>query len=115
MIAAFRVPQENPKREYIDREAVYPLAKKICDAFRSGEYSPVLMPHIILDLIDAIPAADVRPVVRGKWNYTEMYFDDYAWVCSVCGEPWVLNDGTPAENNMNFCPNCGSDMREEQT
>lgn len=60
--------------------------------------------------IRSIPAADVREVKRGKWEYTKINYDDYAWVCSVCGETWVLNDGTPAENNMNYCPNCGARM-----
>lgn len=51
---------------------------------------------------------------RGEWKETDMGWDgDTAWVCSVCGEPWTLIDGTPKENNMNFCPNCGSQMRGE--
>ena len=48
-----------------------------------------------------IPAADVRPVVRGKWK---VYNNTY--MCSSCGQPvsfW----------QSNFCPNCGADMREE--
>lgn len=49
--------------EYIEREAAYPLAKKIVDAVRSGEYSSIQLPYFILDAIDDIPAADVRPVV----------------------------------------------------
>lgn len=61
--------------------------------------------------IKNIPAADVVERKVGRWEYTEMYYDDYAWVCSVCGETWVLNDGTPAENNMNYCPNCGASMQ----
>ena len=60
--------------------------------------------------IRKIPAADVRPVVRGKWQDGETIFFcgvEYPMprVCSVCGrgaldEPWY------------FCPNCGADMRE---
>ena len=48
---------------------------------------------------------------RGEWKETDMGWDgDTAWVCSVCGEPWTLIDGTPKENNMNYCPNCGAKM-----
>lgn len=36
------------------------------------------------------------------------------WECSYCGEPWVLIEGTPAENNMNYCPNCGVKMDREK-
>jgi hypothetical protein len=24
-----------------------------------------------------------------------------------CGIPWWMETGTPEENGMNFCPNCG--------
>ncbi len=48
---------------------------------------------------------------EGEWIETEMGFNSYAWVCSACGEPWVLNAGTPSENNMNYCPNCGAKMK----
>lgn len=29
-------------------------------------------------------------------------------------EEWYLEDGKPKDNNMNFCPRCGADMRGEQ-
>lgn len=50
-----------------------------------------------------VPAADVRPVVHGKWENT----GSDVWKCSICCYgvmPW--NAG------MNYCPNCGADMRE---
>ena len=50
---------------------------------------------------EAVPAADVRPVVRGKWENT----GSDVWKCSACGYgimPW--NAG------VNFCPNCGAVM-----
>ena len=50
------------------------------------------------------------PAARGEWR-EEVTWDDVVYVCSNCGEPWTLIDGTPAQNNMNFCPNCGADMR----
>ena len=58
----------------------------------------------IEEMNDAIPAADVRPVVRGKWENA----GSDVWKCSVCGYeilPWNAGE--------NFCPNCGADMREE--
>ena len=45
---------------------------------------------------------------RGEWH--EWDDGDNTWSCSVCGEPWVLIDGTPKENGMKFCPNCGAKM-----
>ena len=62
------------------------------------------------DDLDSIPAADVAPVRHGKWESEENIFDDNTWICSVCHEPWVLIDGTPKDNYMHYCPNCGCRM-----
>lgn len=57
-----------------------------------------------IDYLDEVPAADVRPVVRGKWVE-----DDYGFVrCSTCGMEWE----EPEHPKTNYCPNCGADMRE---
>ena len=55
-----------------------------------------------------IPAADVRPVVRGKWStvYDDFMKSNYD-TCSCCGKEYF------GANGFNFCPNCGADMREE--
>jgi hypothetical protein len=37
--------------------------------------------------------------------------DEY-WNAS-CGYEFVLNEGTPAESHMNFCPHCGGVLQEE--
>lgn len=54
-----------------------------------------------------IPAADVRPVVRGKWEQTKDEFGIYN-KCSACGKEYYCGPIAP----FNFCPNCGADMRE---
>ena len=63
--------------------------------------------------IKRIPAADVRPVVRGKWvnDHNGKYSpagDNY--FCSACKDPSLRAFGKPARTN--FCPNCGADMME---
>lgn len=55
--------------------------------------------------------ADVCTVVRGKWIEDADPWGDTYYICSHCRERWVSIEGTPAENNMNFCPFCGRDMR----
>lgn len=67
--------------------------------------------------VDDAPTIDAVPVVRGKWMPTDMGGGetDEAYVCSVCGEPWTLIDGTPRENNMHYCPNCGANMALEDS
>ena len=46
--------------EYISRKEAYRLAKRICDAV--DKTKRVLLGRVILDFIDDIPTADVRPV-----------------------------------------------------
>lgn len=53
------------------------------------------------------PAADVRPVARGRWKIQGGGFVK----CTSC-MTLMFNADTPHE--WNFCPNCGADMRGEQ-
>ena len=57
------------------------------------------------------PTIDAEPVRHGEWilNPCNLY-NDATWVCSVCGNEWVLIDGTPLDNQMNYCPKCGARM-----
>ena len=47
--------------EYINREEIYPLAKKIVDALNAnGGKKYITLADDLLDWIDDLPAADVR-------------------------------------------------------
>ena len=86
--------------EYIEREKL-PQKKErgffLDDDFNAGW-------NACLNNIKNIPAADVRPVVRGTW-ITRPYMMGNTQYCSLCGENYGMKH--------NFCPNCGADMREE--
>lgn len=56
-------------------------------------------------LYDA-PAADVAPVVHGRWVPTESPFINDCENCSVCGYKTVWGH----RFNFNYCPNCGARM-----
>ena len=58
--------------------------------------------------IDNMPAIEERKA--GKWLETDDGYDGTYYDCSVCGESWTTIEGTPWENGMNFCPNCGARM-----
>ena len=65
--------------------------------------------------LDALPAADVRPVVRGEWygsgdGYADGHLVIDEWECPCCGKYFDEWDERPT---WNFCPNCGADMRAE--
>jgi len=58
--------------------------------------------------IAEIPAADVRPVVRGKWKRVDPRSTVVTFRCSECNYYAHVNA-------TNFCPNCGADMRDDET
>lgn len=63
----------------------------------------------------AIPVpAHGRPVVRGRWIRTDAY--PHRLYCSVCFKTYLKNDELLErwEFPLNFCPNCGADMRKEE-
>lgn len=73
------------------------------------------LPEMSEEEFNSFPAADVVEVRHGRWIPSDMGGGepDEAYICSECGEPWVLNDGTPEENNMRYCPACGARMDKE--
>lgn len=83
--------------EYIKREDA------LNEIHRFRGYIDDDMEYRMKTAINKIPSADVRPVVRGKW-VTRPYMMGQTEYCSRCGE----NYG----RKHNFCPNCGTDMRE---
>ena len=111
--------------EYISREmatAYAPLPKSLReyqtgnldDAWESGyKYA--------IDQIDAIPAADVVEVKRGRWiKENGSWFTpggDPVWECSECGKGrhvYGVEHGTygsdVADGQWVSCPNCGCAM-----
>lgn len=47
-----------------------------------------------------------------NWISEYMGDGDFAWKCPTCDETFVLIDGTPQDNEYNFCPNCGQSLAE---
>lgn len=67
--------------------------------------------------INAVPASDVRPVVRGKWEIDNSYAGQGLMNlrCSVCGEfGGTWRDCTLPSMLYKFCPNCGANMRPDK-
>ena len=69
--------------------------------------------EIALSALRPVSREQVEKVWMGDWKFEPDIYDFGTYVCSKCGEPWTLIDGTPVENNMNFCPNCGAAMTDE--
>lgn len=111
--------------DYISREAVKDAICVACsidsDYHKCDGYAENSDWCDYMVAIRAIPAADVRPVVRGR-DICDTVDGHCEFKCSVCG---VELSSVHGGNNdfgldggyFNFCPNCGArmDMREEQT
>lgn len=64
-----------------------------------------------VECILAEPAADVAPVVHGRFEDSiDEWFGTDVYTCSKCRESYVLVEGTPKENLWHYCPNCGAKM-----
>lgn len=60
-----------------------------------------------------IKERDAEPVRHGHWIEQSDVWGDVYYDCSACGNSWTTIDGTPFDNGMNYCPNCGAKMDEE--
>lgn len=57
-----------------------------------------------IEMVEPLPSAQPK---RGHWNHNDKYGTFKVWTCDQCG--WNY------EAKHNFCPHCGSDMREVTT
>lgn len=101
-----KLMEKETMAEYIDRAVVRERLERV---FK-------LQAQTARKLVDDIPTADVKTVVRGEWiaypaclKYQNAYADHHI-VCSVCEECFSILDNDT--ERFNFCPNCGSDMRQ---
>lgn len=85
-------------KEYIERKAALRAI--------TGQPSELHYPDWYKENIKSVPAADVAPVVRGKWINCQ----NGNATCNRCRkrQKGVYDD----DNEQNFCGNCGADMRE---
>lgn len=61
----------------------------------------------------ALYTAGYRKQSEGEWIEHEDDWCGTFYTCSVCKCDWTTIDGTPQENNMRYCPECGAKMRKE--
>ena len=59
---------------------------------------------VVISDIKGMKAADVAPVVHGRWVPTKAPFMNECKDCSVCGYRTVWG------HRYNYCPNCGAKM-----
>ena len=108
-------------KEYIEREALkedlkesYERLRAIYDSLTYNEDKQICAGQLttfteaILRVKEA-PAADVAEVRHGRWEKRGS-----KWQCTGC-KVLMSIDGTPQENLLYYCPNCGALMDKEQS
>lgn len=73
----------------------------------------------VANMISKLPPANATVIKHGKW--LDMGEEDLSYenvyACSVCNNWFYLSEGTPENNDYNYCPNCGArmDVTENET
>lgn len=91
-----------PTVDAIDRQAAIDGADAIIARDTSGNNDVVKAMTAWKRYVEALPSA--QPEKKGKW--VKLY--DGSFHCRLCGHTFTVIQG---ENSMNFCPNCGAEMR----
>ena len=83
--------------EYIEREAAIRVV--------NGQSSLTMTRNSMIDSISELPAADVAPVVHGRWAH----LGGDEWCCSVCGFV-ITTEGSWEKPTKKYCEDCGAKM-----
>lgn len=93
--------------EYIDRGTA--IAKLTALEVSKPNATMVAAKRMLADM----PAADVAPVVHGRWIEQEDTMLDTYYTCSACKEDFYIETTGYTEKDLflyTFCPNCGAKM-----
>lgn len=89
--------------EYITKEAAINAVENAPIELFQSEWEE------IEEAINAAPAADVVPVVHGKWVHPHWKNSDFCYDCSVCGNEAMHREYRWRDKKIYpICPNCGA-------
>lgn len=78
------------------------------EAFKAKYLCCGYLPEMSEEEFDDFPAADVAPVVHGRWEYIPQTLNTLSQLrCPFCGW-WSLDPSI--DGVYNYCPNCGAKM-----
>ena len=93
--------------EYIEREAALALVRPDAPEDKKAAVTIATAKKLVRSIVRRTPAADVAPVVHGRWDGDN---------CTVCKLPWNYNMTQNADDwgyfdpMPDYCPNCGAKM-----
>ena len=94
--------------EYIERERTVELLRGIGNREYRKEKGTIQDAIKMISYSEYTSAADVAPVVHGRWISKNTHGYEWTFVCSNCG----YVDGFPFNDRYNYFPNCGARMDE---
>jgi hypothetical protein len=99
--------------EYIKREAALAICEEeYREQLRILNYAGDSVAWNIGHAIKELPAADVAPVVHGRWEYIPQTLNTLSqFRCPFC-RWWSLDPSI--DGAYNYCPNCGAKMDEKE-
>ena len=80
-----------------------------CDS----EENRLIAEHIVTPKKVKEAIAELQEAMNKTCEWKLSNYDYNLWV-GKCGAEWTLIDGTPTENKMNFCPQCGGKLIDIQ-
>lgn len=93
--------------EYIEREAALALVQPDAPEDEKAAVTIATAKKLVRSIVRRTPAADVAPVVHGRWVHDGPRFAGGVdwWHCSNCGRL-----ATGVETRFAYCPWCGARM-----
>ena len=93
--------------EYIDKSAVVAKIDEFVEINKAHGFPvDIFDMEMLKKRIEQIPAADVAPVVHGRWVY-----HNFDTICSECRKSAIF-DEWEQQAETEFCPHCGAKMDE---
>ena len=97
--------------EYIERERTVELLRSLGNREYRKEKGTIQDAIKMISYPEYTPAADVAPVVHGRWINAPLCGNDNCR-CSACGSWHNIHANLNGEIMQKYCPNCGAKMDE---
>lgn len=81
------------------------LTPDVCESDLDGHSDWGFGRENVRDVIRGVPAADVAPVVHGRWAH----LGGDEWCCSACGFV-ITTEGSWDKPTKKYCEDCGARM-----
>ena len=92
------------------------MKKRLVELIKQAENNFSKTGKPVLDIEEYVAsyllANGVIVQAQGHWIEQSDGWDGALYTCSACRCYWCTIDGTPVENNMRYCPECGAKMSD---